>query len=91
MGKDAIRKGDKFSSNTVKPLIVATSIKYCTACITQACIQIPKEANTPKCTCMKQAPFLNKKILIIPYVFAYDICWTKESFRMALLSIYSFI
>ena len=50
---------------TVKPVIVATSIEQAT-CIKQACIQVPKQANTLKCTCIKQAPVLSKQILIIP-------------------------
>ena len=54
---------------TVKPVLVATSIKQAT-CIKQACIQIPKQANTLKCTCIKQAPVLSKHILIVPKVLA---------------------
>ena len=42
--------------NTVKPVLVATSIKQAT-CIKQACVQFPKQANTLKCTCIKQAYF----------------------------------
>ena len=52
-------------SNTVKPVLVATSIKQAT-CIKQACIQFPKQANTLKCTCIKQAPVLSKQIFIVP-------------------------
>ena len=52
-------------ASTVKPVLLATSIKQAT-CIKQACIQFPKEANTLKCTCIKQAPVLSKQILIIP-------------------------
>ena len=54
---------------TVKPVLVATSIKQAT-CIKQACIQIPKQANALKCTCIKQAPVLSKQILIVPSVLA---------------------
>ena len=42
--------------HTVKPVLVATSVKQAT-CIKQACIQFPKQANTLKCTCLKQADF----------------------------------
>ena len=52
-------------TSTVKPVLVATSIKQAT-CIKQACVQFPKQANTLKCTCIKQAPVLSKQILIIP-------------------------
>ena len=51
--------------NTVKPVLVATSIKKAT-CIKQACIHFPKKANTLKCTCIKQAPALSKQVLISP-------------------------
>ena len=51
--------------STVKPVLVATSIKQAT-CIKQACIQIPKQANTLKCIFIKQAPVLSKQILIVP-------------------------
>ena len=50
---------------TVKSVLVATSIKQAT-CIKQACIQIPKQASTLKCTCIKQVPVLSKQILIVP-------------------------
>ena len=50
---------------TVKPVLVATSIKQAT-CIKQACIEFPKQANTLRCTCIKQAPVLSKQILIVP-------------------------
>ena len=50
---------------TVKPVLVATSIKQAT-CIKQACIHVPKKENTLKCTCIKQAPVLSKHILIVP-------------------------
>ena len=50
---------------TVKPVLVATSIKQA-ICIKQACTQFPKKANTLKCTCIKQAPVLSKHILFIP-------------------------
>ena len=50
---------------TVKPVLVATSIKQAT-CIKQACIQFPKQANTLKCTCIKQAPVLSKQIWTVP-------------------------
>ena len=52
------------SKGTVKPLLVATSIKQETR-IKQACIHFPKEANSLKCTCIKQASVLSKHILII--------------------------
>ena len=52
-------------TGTVKPLLVATSIKQAT-CIKQACIHSPKKANALNCTCIKQAPVLSKHILIIP-------------------------
>ena len=52
--------------STVKPVLVATSIKQAT-CIKQACIQISKQATILKCNCIKQAPVLSKskKILIV--------------------------
>ena len=50
---------------SVLPVLVATSIKQAT-CIKQACVQFPKQANTLKCTCIKQAPVLSKQILIVP-------------------------
>ena len=34
------------------------------------CIQIPKQASTLKCTCIKQAPVLTKQILIVPSALA---------------------
>ena len=37
---------------TVKPVLMATSIKQAT-CFKQARIQFPKKANTLKCTCIK--------------------------------------
>ena len=57
----------QFSQNwyTVKPVLVSTSIDQAT-CIKQACIQLPKQANVLKCTCIKQAPVLSKQILIVP-------------------------
>ena len=51
--------------HTVKPVLVATSIKQAT-CIKQACIQFPKL----KCTCIKQASVLSEQILIVPLVLA---------------------
>ena len=49
---------DTFSNyiydNTLKPVLVATSIKQAT-CIKQASIQFLKQENTLKCTCIKQA------------------------------------
>ena len=57
-------KGWRFgrgSENTVKPVLVATSINQA-ACIKQACFHFPKKANTWKCTyinCIKQSPVLN--------------------------------
>ena len=53
-----------FKATTVKPVLVATSIKQAT-CIKQAGIQFSKQADTLKCTCIKQAPVLSKRILII--------------------------
>ena len=50
---------------TVKPVLVATSIKQAT-CIKQACIQFSKQANTLKCFSIKQAPVLSKQIFIVP-------------------------
>ena len=50
---------------TVKPVLVATSIKQAT-CIKQACSLFPKQANTVKHTCIKQTLVLSKQILIIP-------------------------
>ena len=50
---------------TVKPVLVATSIKQAT-CVKQSHIQFPKVKNTLKCTSIKQAPALSKQILIIP-------------------------
>ena len=44
-------------SGTVKPVLVATSIKQST-CTKQAHIQFPKQANRLKRTCIKQAPVL---------------------------------
>ena len=59
---------DTFSSyiydNTLKPVLVATSIKQAT-CIKQA-IQFLKQENTLKCTCIKQASDLSKQILVVP-------------------------
>ena len=52
-------------TDTVKPVFVATSIKQAT-CIKQASVQFPKQANTLKCTYIKQAPVLSKQILIVP-------------------------
>ena len=57
-----IIKGNQY---TVKPVLVATSIKQAT-CIKQACIQFPKQTDTLKCTCIKQAPVLSKQILSVP-------------------------
>ena len=48
---------------TVKPVLVATSIKQAT-CIKQACIRFPKQAKTLKCAFLKQAPVLSKQIFI---------------------------
>ena len=59
----------KLLSNTVKPVLVATSIKQAT-CIKQACFQFPKQEDSLKCTCIKQAPVLSKQILIVPQVLA---------------------
>ena len=57
----------------VKTVLVATSVKQA-ACIKQACIQFPKQGNTPKCTCIQQilvpVPVLSKQILIILKVLA---------------------
>ena len=53
------------AEGTVKPVLVATSIKQAT-CIKQACSQFPRQENTWKCTCIKQAPVLSKHILFIP-------------------------
>ena len=50
---------------TVKPVLVATSIKQAT-CVKQTSIKFPKKANTLKFTCIKQAPILSKQILFIP-------------------------
>ena len=56
--------------NTVKPLLVATSVKPATY-IKQACFQFPKKTNTKgKYTYTKQAPVLSKHILIIPKALA---------------------
>ena len=44
-------KVGKHLHSTVKPVLVATSIKQAT-CIKQACIQFPKKANTLKFTCI---------------------------------------
>ena len=52
--------------NSVKPILVATSIKQATY-IKQAYIQLPQQANKLKGTCIKQAPVL---ILVIPEVLA---------------------
>ena len=60
-----ITRIQKLQGNTVKPALVATSIKQAT-CIKQALIQYPEMANTLKCTCIKQAPVLSKQILIVP-------------------------
>ena len=54
---------------TVKPVLVATSIKNAT-CIKQTCNQFPEKENALKCTCIKQTPVLNKCSLIIPKVLA---------------------
>ena len=54
---------------TVKPVLEATSIKKA-ICIKQAHIQFPKQTNTLKCTCIKQAPVLSKQVLVIPFVLA---------------------
>ena len=48
---------------TIKPILEPTSIMQA-ICIKQACIQFPKQANTLKCTFIKQAPVLSKQILI---------------------------
>ena len=50
---------------TIKPVLVVTSIRQAT-CIKQACIQFSKQADTLKCTCIKQAPVLSKQILSVP-------------------------
>ena len=57
-----IRKRNGF---TIKPVLVATSIQQAT-CIKQARKQFPEQANVLKCTCIKQAPALNKQIWIVP-------------------------
>ena len=54
-----------YKVTTVKPVLVATSIKQAT-CIKQACSQFPKKLNTLKCICIKQASVLSKNILFIP-------------------------
>ena len=61
----------KLLGHTVKPVIVATSIKQAT-CIKQAWLQFPKKANLLKFTytCIKQAPVLSKHIWIISWVLA---------------------
>ena len=46
---------------TVKPVLVVTSIKQAT-CIEQACSQLPKQAATLKCCCIKQAPALASRL-----------------------------
>ena len=51
--------------NTVKPVLVATSIKQAT-CIKQACVQFPEKANMLQHTCIMQAPVLSKHFFIIP-------------------------
>ena len=56
-------------ANTVKPVIVAISVKQAT-CIKQAWLQFPKKANLLKFTCIKQALVLSKHIWIIPWVLA---------------------
>ena len=58
---------DRF--NTIKLLIVATSIKQ-TTCIKQAWIQLPNNAITLNFTCIMQAPVLSEHFLIIPLVLA---------------------
>ena len=55
--------------NSVKPVLVATSIKQATY-IKQAYIQLPQQANKLKGTCIKQAPVLSKQFLVIPEVLA---------------------
>ena len=57
------------SLHTVKPVLVATSIKQAT-CIKQVCIHFMKKSNTLKLTYIKQAPVLSKHILIILLVLA---------------------
>ena len=53
------------SYNTVKTVLVATS------CIKTAFTDFPpKNENTVKCTCIKQAPVLSQHILIIPKMLA---------------------
>ena len=56
-----LRLKNDLTYNTVKPVLVATSIKQAT-CIKQASVKVPKGANTSKCTCIKQAPVLSKHI-----------------------------
>ena len=77
-------------ANPVKPVLVATSIKQAT-CIKQACNQIPKQASTLKCTCIKQAPVLSKQILIVPWcllntgwtVFDWAFNYDQNYFKLA--------
>ena len=64
--------GDKIwavFTRTVKLALVAISVKLAVY-IKQACIHFTKKANTPKCTCIKQAIVLSKHILIIHYMLA---------------------
>ena len=51
----AIFFSHSIQSHTVKPVLVATSIKQAT-CIKQACVRFPKETKTLNSTCVKQAP-----------------------------------
>ena len=59
----------------VKPVLVATCIKQATCvkqatgvkqaiCVKQICLHFPKKANALKCTFIKQAPVLSKRILL---------------------------
>ena len=54
-------------TTTIKTVLMATFIKH-TTCIKQSCNDIPKQANTLKCTRIKQAPVLNKHIFVFAAV-----------------------
>ena len=55
----------EMTAYTVKPVLVATSIKQAT-CIKQASVQFPWRVTTLKSTCIKQAHVFSKHILIVP-------------------------